>query len=180
MLLSSVICTNNHQSAQLRLLGSNLFQAWIFAVSLPLSYFTSLGRLSHSTRWPVELDQSSHNRQTICERFYRTILNEFYQVTFRKNHYSTLEKLQKDIADWAECYNNDRTHQSKMFCGWMPMETLLGGKLIWTEKKFSSNLNRQVLTKNGKLSDQVWTSTHIVVNTKGLCRTLTTKRFCRN
>ena len=43
----------------------------------------------------------------------------------------------------------------KMCCGCIPMKTLLGGKLIWTEKKFSSNLNRQTLTKNGNLSDQV-------------------------
>ena len=30
----------------------------------------------------------------ICERFHRTILNEFYQVTFRKKIYSSLEELQ--------------------------------------------------------------------------------------
>ena len=33
----------------------------------------------------------------ICERFHRTILNEFYQVAFRKKIYESLEELQKDL-----------------------------------------------------------------------------------
>ncbi len=32
----------------------------------------------------------------ICERFHKTILNEFYQVTFRKKLYGSMEELQKD------------------------------------------------------------------------------------
>ncbi len=31
----------------------------------------------------------------ICERFHKTILNEFYQITFRKKLYSTMESLKK-------------------------------------------------------------------------------------
>ena len=30
----------------------------------------------------------------ICERFHKTILQEFYQVTFRKKIYETIEQLQ--------------------------------------------------------------------------------------
>ncbi|EOE5965597.1 IS481 family transposase, partial [Vibrio cholerae] len=33
----------------------------------------------------------------ICERFHKTILNEFYQVTFRKKLYGFIEELQKDL-----------------------------------------------------------------------------------
>ncbi len=73
----------------------------------------------------------------ICERFHKTILNAFYQVTFRKKLYSTMEALQKDLDDWMESYNNDRTHQGKMCCGRTPMETLLDGKPIWTEKNLA-------------------------------------------
>ena len=29
----------------------------------------------------------------ICERFHKTVLNEFYQVAFRKKIYTTLEEL---------------------------------------------------------------------------------------
>jgi transposase InsO family protein len=74
----------------------------------------------------------------ICERFHKTILQEFYQITFRKKLYSTLEELQKDLDDWLNYYNNQRTHQGKMCCGRTPMDTLLDGKAIWLEK----NLNQ--------------------------------------
>lgn len=73
----------------------------------------------------------------ICERFHKTILNEFYQITFRKKLYSTMEALQKDLDDWIKSYNNDRTHQEKMCCGRTPMETLLDGKSIWAEKNLA-------------------------------------------
>lgn len=70
----------------------------------------------------------------ICERFHKTILQEFYQVTFRKRLYSNLSELQKDLDEWLEYYNNERTHQGKMCCGRTPMETLEDGKRLWKEK----------------------------------------------
>jgi hypothetical protein len=70
----------------------------------------------------------------ICERFHKTILQEFYQVTFRKKLYEDLETLQKDLDEWLVYYNNERTHQGKMCCGRTPMETLIDGKKIWQEK----------------------------------------------
>jgi len=77
----------------------------------------------------------------ICERFHKTILNEFYQITFRKKIYETLDELQKDLDDWLHYYNHQRTHQGKMCCGRTPMETLLDGKKIWQEKVDNLNLN---------------------------------------
>ncbi len=47
----------------------------------------------------------------ICERFHKMILNEFYQVTFRKKLYGALEALQSDLDEWLAHYNNERTHQ---------------------------------------------------------------------
>jgi len=77
----------------------------------------------------------------ICERFHKTILQEFYQVTFRKKIYSSLDELQKDLDDWLAYYNGERTHQGKMCCGRTPMETFLDGKRIWQEKVDTLNLN---------------------------------------
>lgn len=77
----------------------------------------------------------------ICERFHKTILQEFYQVVFRKKIYETLDELQKDLDDWLVYYNHERTHQGKICCGRTPMETLLDGKKIWAEKVDSLNLN---------------------------------------
>ena len=70
----------------------------------------------------------------ICERFHKTILQEFYQVTFRKKIYTEIEMLQTDLNSWIDYYNNERTHQGKMCCGRTPIETLEDGKAICNEK----------------------------------------------
>lgn len=70
----------------------------------------------------------------ICERFHKTILQEFYQVALRKTLYTDLAALQKDLDEWLEYYNNHRTHQGKMCCGRTPIATLIDGKTVWKEK----------------------------------------------
>ncbi|WP_265411101.1 IS481 family transposase [Actinobacillus pleuropneumoniae] len=75
----------------------------------------------------------------ICERFHKTILQEFYQVAFRKKIYTDLATLQADLDEWLMYYNHHRTHQGKVCCGRTPMATLLDGKRIWAEKNLSSN-----------------------------------------
>ena len=67
----------------------------------------------------------------ICGRFHKTILQEFYQVTFRKKLYADIDALQSDMDEWLHYYNNERTHQGKMCCGRTPMETLIDRKQIW-------------------------------------------------
>ncbi len=77
----------------------------------------------------------------ICERFHKTILNEFYEIAFRKKIYNTIEELQKDLDDWLNYYNNERTHQGKICCGRTPMQTFLDGKSVWDEKVTELNLH---------------------------------------
>ena len=60
----------------------------------------------------------------ICERFHKTVLQEFYQVTFRKKLYANLEDLQADLDVWIAYYNTEKPHQGKTCCGRTPMETL--------------------------------------------------------
>ncbi|MFQ5470032.1 MAG: IS481 family transposase [Gammaproteobacteria bacterium] len=91
--------------------------------------YLALNDIDH-TRTKVRSPQTNG----ICERFHKTILQEFYQVTFRKKLYGDLGGLQKDLDEWLVYYNNDRTHQGKMCCGRTPMETLIDGKKIWQEK----------------------------------------------
>ena len=75
----------------------------------------------------------------ICERFHKTILQEFYQIAFRKKLYLSLEELQADLDAWIDDYNRKRTHQGKMCCGRTPMQTLIEGKEAWKEKVDSLN-----------------------------------------
>ena len=97
---------------------------------------------SHDYQLYLALNDIDHTRtkakspQTngICERFHKTILQEFYQVAFRKKIYTDLETLQKDLDGWLSKYNQERTHQGKMCCGRTPMQTLIDGKRIWKEK----------------------------------------------
>lgn len=46
----------------------------------------------------------------ICERFHKTVLDEFYRVAFRKKLYSTIEQLQRDLDAWLVEYNEQRSH----------------------------------------------------------------------
>lgn len=70
----------------------------------------------------------------ICERFHRTVKEEFYEITFRKKVYTELAQLQADLDAWVQIYNNDRTHQGKMCCGRTPMQTLREGCEVFAEK----------------------------------------------
>lgn len=70
----------------------------------------------------------------ICERFHKTILQEFYQVAFRRKIYQSIEELQHDLDDWMAYYNGERTHQGKMCCGRTPMQTLIDAKEVWDDK----------------------------------------------
>ena len=73
----------------------------------------------------------------ICERFHKTILNEFYQVTFRKKLYQSLEELQQDLDVWLIEYNQHRTHQGKMCCGRTPLQTFIDGIDLVREKEIA-------------------------------------------
>jgi transposase InsO family protein len=59
----------------------------------------------------------------ICERFHKTILNEFYRVAFRKKLYGSIEELQADLDHWMEEYNEARPHQGRWCYGKTPMQT---------------------------------------------------------
>lgn len=70
----------------------------------------------------------------ICERFHKTVQDEFYAVAFRKKLYDTLEQLQQDLDDWMEDYNTVRPHTGKYCFGKTPMQTFLESKHLSQEK----------------------------------------------
>jgi transposase InsO family protein len=76
----------------------------------------------------------------ICERFHQTVLNEFYRITFRKKLYSDLETLQKDLDEYIDLYNYERTHQGERCKGRTPIETFNEGKKIYNEKNLEKGL----------------------------------------
>jgi transposase InsO family protein len=71
----------------------------------------------------------------ICERFHRTMKDEFYSVAFRKRIYESLEQLQADADVWIREYNEVRPHSGKYCFGKTPMQTFLDSKHLSDEKQ---------------------------------------------
>ena len=82
----------------------------------------------------------AHSPQTngICERFHKTVLNEFYRVTFRKKLYKTIEELQADLDQWIKQYNEERTHQGRWCYGKTPMQTFIDSVPLAKEKMLAA------------------------------------------
>lgn len=94
--------------------------------------YLSLNDIEHT-----KTKAASPQTNGICERFHKTILNEFYQIAFRKKIYRSMEELQIDLDEWIAYYNDERTHQGKMCCGRTPMATFMDGKQICQDKKIA-------------------------------------------
>jgi len=96
----------------------------------PYQLYLAVNDIDH-TKTKVKSPQTNG----ICERFHKTVLQEFYQVAFRKKLYSSLPELQADLDAWIQQYNAERTHQGKMCCGRTPLETWRDGMKIWRDKQ---------------------------------------------
>jgi len=70
----------------------------------------------------------------ICERFHKTIQDEFYAVAFRKKIYHSLDEIQEDVDKWIEEYNKERTHSGKYCFGKTPWQTFLDSKKLADDK----------------------------------------------
>jgi len=76
----------------------------------------------------------------ICERFHRTIQNEFYSIAFRKRIYNTLEELQADLDQWIREYNEDRPHSGKYCFGKTPLQTFYDSINLAKEKMLDKKM----------------------------------------
>src|SRR5262252_3242434 len=70
----------------------------------------------------------------ICERFHRTVLDEFYRIAFRKKIYHTIDELQTDLDTWLVDYNYRRPNQGRWCFGKTPMQTFLDTLPLAKEK----------------------------------------------
>ena len=97
-------------------------------------------REHHEYQLYLALEDIDHSRtkarhpQTngICERFHKTLQDEFYSTAFRKTLYTSLEQLQTDLDRWMDEYNRDRPHSGKYCFGKTPLQTFLDSRqLAW-------------------------------------------------
>ena len=95
-----------------------------------------VGSISSSFRLHYSDARSKRRPQSngICERFYRTIQDEFYAIAFRKKVYHSLEELQADRDEWIMRYNQERTHSGKYCFGRTPYQTFQETKQLAKDK----------------------------------------------
>jgi transposase InsO family protein len=88
---------------------------------------------SHEYELYLAIENIDHTRTKVkspqtngsVERFHKTLLNEFYRITFRKKIYTTLADLQTDLEGWLREYNEERVHQGRWCYGRTPLQTFL-------------------------------------------------------
>jgi len=99
-------------------------------------------RESHEYQLYLAVENIDHSRtrakspQTngICERFHRTVQEEFYSVAFRKKLYTSLEEIQLDLDAWMREYNQESAHSGRFCFGKTPMATFLDSAHLAHEK----------------------------------------------
>jgi hypothetical protein len=74
----------------------------------------------------------------ICERFHKTVLDEFYRIAFRKKLYASIADLQDDLDSWIKSYNEERPHQGRWCFSKTPMQTFLDAIPIAKEKMIAA------------------------------------------
>ncbi len=100
----------------------------------------------HSYQLYLNIEDIDHTRtkakspQTngICERFHRTMQEEFYAIAFRKKLYNSLEQMQTDIDQWLHHYNNERPHSGKYCYGKTPAQTFEHSKELAVAKDLNN------------------------------------------
>jgi transposase InsO family protein len=91
----------------------------------------------------------------ICERFHRTMQEEFYAIAFRKKIYNSLESLQLDMDKWMEYYNSERAHSGRYCYGKTPMQTFSESKAIAKSKNVNELFDK---SNNFIMSEKAETS----------------------
>lgn len=98
----------------------------------PYELYLAIEEIDH-TRTKTRSPQTNG----ICERFNKTLLNEFYRVAFRKRLYPGLPELQADLDAFLEAYNTHRTHQGRWCYGKTPMQTFTDSVPLAKEKQIA-------------------------------------------
>ena len=80
----------------------------------------------------------------ICERFHKTMLQEFYQIAFRKKIYNSIEELQADLDQWLKFYNEERPHSGRYCYGKTPMQTFNDSKQLAKQKMLDQLVHTNV------------------------------------
>ena len=80
----------------------------------------------------------------ICERFHRTMQDEFYAIAFRKKIYNSIDELQADVDLWIDDYNKERPHSGKYCFGKIPWQTWIDSLHLTKNKMLDNHFQNDV------------------------------------
>jgi transposase InsO family protein len=91
--------------------------------------------LKHHFELFLAISQITHRRTEVrspqtngfCERFHRTIQEEFFSSAFRNTLYESVAQLQIDLDRYLDFYNRERTHRGYRTQGRTPLQAFLEG-----------------------------------------------------
>src|SRR3989454_12142545 len=91
--------------------------------------------LSHPFELYLTIQQIEHRRTQIgspetngfCERFHRTVKEEFFSVAVRRTFYQSIDQLARDLDRYLAFYNRDRAHHGYRTKGRTPYHAILEG-----------------------------------------------------
>lgn len=94
--------------------------------------------LKHHFELFLAIRQIRHRRTEVrspqtngfCERFHRTIQEEFFSSAFRKQLYESVAQLQQDLDRYLEFYNRERAHRGYRTQGRTPYQAFLEGLVL--------------------------------------------------
>jgi len=94
--------------------------------------------LKHHFELFLAISQIGHRRTEVrspqtngfCERFHRTVKEEFFSSAFRQTLYQSVAQLQQDLDRYLDFYNRERAHRGYRTQGRTPYQTFLEGLLL--------------------------------------------------
>lgn len=105
--------------------------------------FLSVENIDHS-----KTKARSPQTNGICERFHKTMKNEFYDIAFRRKIYGSVEELQLDVDEWLKQYNAFRPHSGPRCYGKTPLQTFQDSKKIAQQSQLENQFQIDDNTKN--------------------------------
>jgi len=91
-------------------------------VQHPYELYLAINQIEHR-----RIEPGSPESNGFCERFHRTVQEEFFAVAFRKTTYESVAQLQADLDRYLEFYNRERPHQGYRTQGRTPYQAFLDG-----------------------------------------------------
>jgi transposase InsO family protein len=99
----------------------------------PYELYLHLNDIEHTKTKP-----RSPQTNGAVERLNQTVETEFYEVSFRKKLYKTLEEIQTDLDGFMDYYNHERTNQGKHCQGRTPYETFTDALSLYQQYVFEN------------------------------------------